>query len=95
MADIGTLIDFTDGNVLYAAQLDSNFGDIRTVVNSAVVHTDKASQTITKTITYTPDAGAAIGQVARRRRWLKSQHQVPLSPASQPNPVRRPKRSQQ
>ena len=60
MADIGTLIDFTDGNVLYAAQLDSNFGDIRTVVNSAVVHTDKASQTITKTITYTPDAGAAI-----------------------------------
>lgn len=64
MADIGTLIDFTDGNVLYAAQLDSNFGDIRTVVNSAVVHTDKASQTITKTITYTPDAGAAIDVTA-------------------------------
>ena len=41
MADIGTLIDFTDGNVLYAAQLDSNFGDIRTVVNNTVVHTDK------------------------------------------------------
>lgn len=57
MANIGTLIDFTDGNVLYAAQLDSNFGDIRTVVNNAVVHTDKASQTITKTITFTPDSG--------------------------------------
>ena len=60
MADIGTLIDFTDGNVLYAAQLDSNFGDIRTVVNSAVVHTDKSSQVITKTITFTPDAGVGF-----------------------------------
>lgn len=60
MADIGTLIDFSDGNVLYAAQLDSNFGAIRTVVNGAVVHTDKASQTVTKTLTFTPDSGVAF-----------------------------------
>lgn len=60
MADIGTLIDFTDGNVLYASQLDSNFGDIRTVVNNAVVHTDKASQVITKTVTFTPDSGVGF-----------------------------------
>jgi hypothetical protein len=60
MADIGTLIDFTGGNVLYAAQLDSNFGAIRTVVNNAVLHTDKAGQTLTKTLSFTPDSGVAI-----------------------------------
>jgi hypothetical protein len=60
MADIGTLIDFTGGNVLYANQLDSNFGAIRTVVNNAVVHTDKASQVITKSLTITPDSGVAL-----------------------------------
>lgn len=60
MADIGTLIDFTDGNVLYAAQLDSNFGDIRTVVNTDCVHTNKSSQVITKTITFTPDSGVGF-----------------------------------
>lgn len=60
MANIGTLIDFTDGNVLYASQLDSNFGDIRTVVNNAVVHTDKAAQVVTKSLTFTPDSGVAF-----------------------------------
>ena len=60
MADIGTLIDFSDGSVLYAAQLDSNFADIRTVVNNQVVHTDKSSQVVTKTLTFTPDSGSAI-----------------------------------
>jgi len=60
MADIGTLVDFSDGNILYAAQLDSNFGAIRTVVNGAVVHTDKASQVITKSVTFTPDSGVGF-----------------------------------
>lgn len=60
MADIGTLIDFTGGNVLYANQLDSNFGAIRTVVNNAVVHTDKASQVVTKSLTFTPDSGVGF-----------------------------------
>lgn len=60
MADIGTLVDFTGGQVLYASQLDSNFGAIRTVVNGSVVHTDKASQVVTKTLTFTPDSGVAL-----------------------------------
>lgn len=60
MANIGTLYDFTDGSVLYAQNLDDNFSAIRTVVNNEVVHTNKASQTITKTLTFTPDSGAAF-----------------------------------
>lgn len=60
MADIGTLIDFVDGNVLYAAQLDSNFAAIRTVVNNQVLHLDKSSQIITKSVTFTPDAGVGF-----------------------------------
>lgn len=60
MSDIGTLVDFTDGQVLYAAQLDSNFSAIRTAFNTYAVQTDKASQTITKTITFTPDSGAGF-----------------------------------
>lgn len=60
MSDIGTLVDFTDGQVLYAAQLDSNFSAIRTAFNTYGVQTDKASQTVTKTITFTPDSGAAF-----------------------------------
>lgn len=50
MANIGTLIDFTDGNVLYAAQLDSNFADIRTAFNTYAVQTDVAT---TVTVTHT------------------------------------------
>lgn len=57
MADIGTLTNYAGGTKLYASQLNSDFGAIRTVVNSAVVHTDKASQVITKTLTFTPDSG--------------------------------------
>jgi hypothetical protein len=60
MSDIGTLVDFTDGQVLYAAQLDSNFSAIRTAFNTYGVQTDKASQVITKTITFTPDAGVGF-----------------------------------
>jgi len=60
MSDIGTLVSFSDGVVLYAAQLNSNFSDIRTAFNTYGVQTDKASQTITKTLTLTPDSGAAI-----------------------------------
>lgn len=60
MSNIGTLVDFTDGNILYAAQLDSNFSAIRTVVNTECVHTDKASQTITETLTFNPSSGNAI-----------------------------------
>lgn len=60
MADIGTLISFTGGATLYAAQLNSNFGDIRTVVNGSVVHTDKASQVVTKSLTFTPDSGVGF-----------------------------------
>ena len=60
MTDIGTLIDFTDGDVLYAAQLDSNFGDIRTAFNTYAIQTNKASQVITKTVTFTPDAGVGF-----------------------------------
>jgi len=60
MADIGTLTNYTGGSVLYAAALNSDFGAIRTVVNGAVVHTDKASQVVTKTLTFTPDSGEAF-----------------------------------
>ena len=60
MSDIGTLVSFSDGVVLYAAQLNSNFSDIRTAFNTYGVQTDKASQTITKTLTFNPDSGAAI-----------------------------------
>lgn len=60
MSDIGTLVDFTDGQVLYAAQLDSNFSAIRTAFNTYAVQTDKASQVITKTVTFTPDSGGGF-----------------------------------
>lgn len=60
MSDIGTLISFSDGAVLYAAQLNSNYGDIRTAFNTYAVQTNKASQVITKSLTLTPDAGVAL-----------------------------------
>lgn len=60
MSDIGTLTNYTGGSTLYASQLNSDFGAIRTVVNGTVLHTDKASQTVTKTVTFTPDSGGAF-----------------------------------
>lgn len=59
MANI-TLFDFTGGEKLYASQLDGNFGAISNAINNEMLHLDKSSQVITKTVTFTPDSGGAF-----------------------------------
>jgi hypothetical protein len=60
MPQIPALTSFTASTLAQAAQVNSNFSNVRTYVNTYGVFTDVASQIITKTLTFTPDSGAAI-----------------------------------
>jgi hypothetical protein len=54
------MTSFTASTPAVAAQVNTNFSNIRTYVNSYGLFTDVASQTVTKTLTFNPDSGAAI-----------------------------------
>jgi hypothetical protein len=60
MPQIPALTSFTASTLAQAAQVNSNFSNVRTYVNTYGVFTDVASQIVTKTLTFTPDSGAAI-----------------------------------
>ncbi len=60
MGLIPAMTPFTAGTSAKAAEVNTNFNNIVTAVNTYGVFRDVASQTVTKTLTFTPDASFGI-----------------------------------
>jgi hypothetical protein len=60
MPIIGAITSFSANTLAQAGQVNSNFTTIKDAVNTYAVFKDVASQIITKTLTFTPDASFGI-----------------------------------